>query len=348
MKTSSWLVSAALLICLSSSLSAEKRPAWITGADPKYPDNVYLKGVGVGKDLDTARANARAEISRTFQARIEQTVSDRQTESVQAEGKRRGPVESSQDVETRTRVSTEGLLEGVEIARTWFDKKGKKHYALAVLNKAKARAALSAAIAEEEAAFQNDLRYAREAAAPIEKARSYAQALKHGEERDRLAARRRLLDPADAPDPSGPAPLADARAAFQDTLARIQFVVEAEADPDSRLKEAVTEKISGMGFRVLKTPAAAEPAPGKPVLKVFCRLTLEPMDRGNPSWKFFQWNGSFEMSELSDGKILASSAPTGSDGHITESQARMKARQAGEEALARETQLRISQYIFGE
>jgi len=79
------------------------------------------------------------------------------------------------------------------------------------------------------------------------------------------------------------------------------------------------------------------------------RLILEPFDRGHPSWKFYQWNGSFELIEaLPNGKTLSSSAPSGSEGHLTESSALKKAREAGEKALANDVKKKLSQYIFGE
>jgi hypothetical protein len=56
------------------SLSAgPKKPAWVNGPDPKYPETKYVTGVGIGSDLDGARSNARAEIARTFHARVQQT-----------------------------------------------------------------------------------------------------------------------------------------------------------------------------------------------------------------------------------------------------------------------------------
>jgi hypothetical protein len=135
--------------------------------------------------------------------------------------------------------------------------------------------------------------------------------------------------------------------ALSDTLDEIQFVVEANGGEGSQLKEAVTGKINAMGFKTVPAPETP-PAPGGPVLKIKCALTLERFDRSNPQWKFFLWKGTFEMSELAGGRVLASAAPSGTDGHIQEEAARTKARGTGEEALAQETQNQIGKYIFGE
>lgn len=327
---------------LVAAAEAAKSPAWVRGADPAYPDATYLKGVGVGNDLEAARSNARAEISKIFRARVEQTASESQSESSAARGKKRGPVESAQQTEMSTRVSTDGLLEGVEIASTWFDKKAKKHYALAVLNKPKARAALGLQIAEKEETMAAVVAQGDKASSPIESARAYARALRASRERDELLPRRRVVDPAPIPDLSGLS-TADVERRLADSSSRILFSVEAEGG--ARLRETVTEKLTAMGFRVLES-TYTRPAIEGPLLSLRCKLTVEPFDRGNATWKFYRWTGSFELRDAA-GKVLASAAPSASEGHMMEETARLKTVTAGEQGLALEAQKQISQYIFG-
>ena len=64
-----------------ATTNAAKRPNWISGKDKRYPEETYLTGVGIGKDIDSARSAARAEILKVFEAHIEQTALDIQTES---------------------------------------------------------------------------------------------------------------------------------------------------------------------------------------------------------------------------------------------------------------------------
>jgi hypothetical protein len=332
-----------LVACaMASSLSAGRRPPdWVKGGKvDKYPAHVYVTGVGVGSDLDAARTNARAEVSKVFQARIRQTSQD-----ILSEVSAAGSVQGRRESEMSTSVSTDGLLEGVRIAETWYDKKSKKHYALAVLNKAKARAGFSEQIADKEAESRSHLAQGQKAAEPLEKARHYARARAAWRDRDALITRRRVVDPANADFLANPAS-AEIDAALNEALHSIQFVVEAVSeDPASRLKEAVTEKITLLGFRVADSTPPAESS--SPVFVARCRLTLEPFDRGNPSWKFYRWNGSFQFLDAR-GAVLTSAAPAGSEGHLSEETARAKARIVGEQTVAEEARKLIARYIFEE
>ncbi|HOW28152.1 MAG TPA: LPP20 family lipoprotein [Elusimicrobiota bacterium] len=337
------------LLCIALSVtaaSAAKKPAWITGADKNYPDQTFILGVGIGRDIDSARSAARAEISKVFQARVQQSVTDVQSEGTQTGGKK--PVMTgSQSTEMKTRVATDGLLEGVQIAETWLDEKAKTHYALAVLDKMKMRAALSGQLTEIEEKMESYLGQAKAATSPLEKAKGLSQALKQMDLKEPILARKRIVDPSPMPDLPGSLSRPEIEKQLGDALGRIQFVVDAgKDDQGARIHELVKAEITKKGFKVSDTAAAT--APESPVIVVKCRLSVEPYDRGNPQWKFFLWKGTFEMYDGVGGKMLYSSAPTGEEGHLTESGAQTKAKTVGEQALAAEAGQRISDYVFGQ
>lgn len=110
----------ALVLAFSLPLSAApKTPVWVsTGPDPKYPETKFMTGVGIGSDLDGARSNARAEIARTFHARVQQTLTDQQTESSTSSGKKRSAAQGTQKSHIDTQVTTDTLLEGVAAVET--------------------------------------------------------------------------------------------------------------------------------------------------------------------------------------------------------------------------------------
>ncbi len=338
------LTGSGLVLGMAVSLFAAP-PLWTKGSDPKYPKNLFVTGVGISGDLDGARSNARAEVSKVFQARISQTATDRQTESSAAKGKRRGPAQSTQESETLTNVSTDGLLHGVEIAETWYDKKTKRHYALAILNKTKVKAGLSSEIAEKEEAIQALQRKLPQAKTPLEQAKLLSNAVKLSRERAELAARRRVVDSADMPDVGAENQTSKLEGQLDECLGKIEFIVETVDDVDGRLKAVVTSKITEQGFKVVA--AADETSPDTPVLKVKCSLKVEPFDRGHPSWKFYNWNGMVDLSD-EGGKTLTSSSPSGQEGHLQDETAKAKARMAGAEAVGKDVQNQISTYILGE
>lgn len=323
---------------LAAPACAAKTPAWVNGRDAAFPEGKYVIGVGVGGDLDGARANARAEISRIFQARVQQTLLDVQTEQSASVGRRRGPAAGTQKSELNTVLTTESLLEGAIIKTTWFDKRAKKYYALAVLDKGASQRALSGQITDLEETIAGRRAEARKAETPMARARALSQARAAGVERDALAARRRVVDPA------GMAVLPGDSTAAIDTdlnaaLNELRIVLDAVGPKDSRLKEKMAEKVTGLGFGV------REGAAGGLTLKA--TLKVDPFDRGHAQWKFYSWSGTVQLVDA-DGKVLAGATPSGQEGQLIDDSARAKATDAGDEAVAQEAGKILSQYVLGQ
>ncbi len=319
--------------------AAPKAPAWVTGPDPKYPETKYMTGVGIGADLDAARSNARAEIARTFQARVQQTLTDQQTESSSSVGKRRSAAQGTQKSEINTQLTTDSLLEGVAIPETYFDKKSKKNYALAVLDKVALRKTLSTQIMEKEQEISAAKARADGTTNPVERARALSSALEAARERDALSARRRVVDPAGMAELLG-GTRADLQNSLDKTIAGIPVSVQAEAPEGSKLREAVVAQINGVGVSVSNGNATG--------LAVKAKLTVNPFERNVPDWTFFQWSGTVELTDPATGKVVASASPDGVEGHLTVNTARAKTMAAGENALGQEAARLLSAHLFGQ
>ena len=331
----------ALAVCALSFplVAGSKKPAWVTGPDPKYPDTKYVTGVGVGTDLDGARSNARAEIARTFQARVQQTLTDIQTESSTSSGKNRSAAQGTQKSQSDTKLTTDTLLEGVTVAETYYDKKSKKNYALAVLDKIALRRTLSTQIIEKEQALSAAKTRADSAATPLDRARALSAAMAVSRERDELSTRRRVVDPAGMAELSGGS-TAELETALEKAIAAIPITVTAEGPEGSKLREAVVAQINGLGVSVSNG--------GTTGLAVKAKLEIAPFERGVPEWTFFQWNGTVDLTDVSSGKVVASSTKDGVEGHLTVTTAKSKTIAAGESALGQEAARLISAYLFGQ
>ncbi|MBL8023387.1 MAG: LPP20 family lipoprotein [Elusimicrobia bacterium] len=331
---------ASIVFSLALPLSAgRKKPAWLNGPDSKYPETKYVTGVGIGNDLDAARSNARAEIARTFQAHVQQTLTDRQTESSTSVGKRRSAAQGTQKSQIETQLTTDTLLEGVAIAETYFHKKSKKHYALAVLDKIALRRTLSAQIMEKEHILSAAQSRAEAATTPLERARALSAAIETAEERDALSTRRRVIDPAGMA-PLNTGSIATLEAALEKTINALPVSVQAEGPDGSKLREAVVAQITELGVFVSSGNANG--------LQVKTAFEVTPFDRGIPEWTFFQWSGGVELVDLKSGKVLKSATRDGVEGHLTSKAARSKTTAAGEAALALEAAELLSSYLFNE
>jgi hypothetical protein len=329
------------LLAFSLSLplfAAQKKPAWVNGPDPKYPETMYVTGVGIGSDLDGARSNARAEIARTFQSRVEQTLTDIQTESSTSSGNKRSAAQGTQKSLIDTTLTTDTLLEGVTIAETHYDKKTKKNYALAVLDKIALRRSLSSQIMEKEQAISSAKARADSAATPLERARALASAIAESQERDELATRRRVIDPSGMAELSGGS-TTDLENRLEKTIAAIPVSVTAEGPDGSKLREAVVSQITALGVSVSDSNTTG--------LTVDAKLDVSPFERGVPEWSFFQWTGTVEITDLSTGKVIASSTKDGVEGHLSVPTAKSKTLAAGERALGQEGATLLSSHLFG-
>ncbi|MBI2059360.1 MAG: LPP20 family lipoprotein [Nitrospirae bacterium] len=109
---------------------------WVsTNIHPVFSTREYVIGVGAAphtrseeNDLAQADSNARTEIAKQVQIRVEEVMSTRQHEAA------RGEVRTgSYEVSVRSQESVGLTLEGVKIVERSFDKKAGQHYALAVL-----------------------------------------------------------------------------------------------------------------------------------------------------------------------------------------------------------------------
>jgi hypothetical protein len=323
------------------SFAAKKTPEWIAGTSRQYPPESFIIGVGVGDSLDGARSAARAEIAKVFKSRIIQSASDSNSEKTNR-GDLRPGTESRTASEMKTNISTDEILEGVEIAQTWEDIKKRRQYALAVLNKQKLRQLLARQIEDREESLARRLADAGKAAAAVDGIKALTAALRDIDIRDELAARRRVVDPAPIPGLPG-----TSRSAIEkqreELLQRIEFVVTAEND--DHLVSLISSRITARGFRVL--PAVLRKTPGVTVVAVKAKRSTVPFERNNPHWKFYNWQAGLDMTD-SEGKIIAAVIKTGQSAHVTADAAESKAFTEAGDTLAAAADTAIKQYFFGE
>lgn len=331
------------IICASSPLFCASEPEWVSGQSRKYPDAAYVTGLGLGDTLDAARASSRAEIAKIFKARV--TQASESTASEKSTVKDRALKSFGETkVESKTSVFTDEVIEGVKVAETYYDKKKKTYYALAVLDKSKARAALSAKVAEQEAILTSNLSAADKALSPAGRVRMLSEALDAFDRETALKARRSVVDPAGMPDLSA-AQRQGLVARLDEARAKITFAVD--AGDDSGLRNAVGSRITKMGFK-LEPSIPEKAAPGCVVLIVKCDLAVEPFERSNPQWKFYNWSGNLRISEDSaKGKIIVISTKSGQVSQLSEDSSRDKALLTGSQAMASMVEESVNQYLYG-
>ena len=320
-----------------------KAPDWINGISKQYPQKDYLIGVGVGDTLDSARSSARAEIAKVFKARIVQVGQDMKKERTTQEGSS-SQFSTSQDTSLTTAVSTDELLQGVEIAETWQNERNKTYYALAVLNKQKTRQALMSQITDQEEIVSGKLTQARNAVSIIEKLRALNSALEATNKKDELIVRKQVLDPVAIGDIAASSTRADIERQRAELIGKIRFVIQVDDTPN--LAARLAEKITGLGFTTVSSPADAKTSDAV-VLLVSAKTVLAPLERNNPQWKFYEWHGTLSITDAADStRVISTVVKEGQSSQLTNDAAKTRAAMDVVQAMASAVEQEIKKYIF--
>jgi hypothetical protein len=129
------------------------RPAWIDGDSAQYPASQFLVGVGQAESRPQATEQAYAAVSRIFKAEITAQAKDWESYLV-VESRGQTSTERRLTLDNVTRVTTDKVLENVQILDTWFDQKARQYYALAGMNRAQAESAMVERLAELDRTIQ--------------------------------------------------------------------------------------------------------------------------------------------------------------------------------------------------
>jgi TolB-like protein len=138
MKKMHAILSVMLFACLSFA-----GDQWVTsGRDIEYPNDLYFVGVGMSeRGPDAAKQNSMVEVKKQITVKVSASMLDEQM-SLTAGGRQT----SVNRVESRSKLTTSGEVQGIEVVKTAMQ--GKISYALAVLDKKNFVANCRATIAE--------------------------------------------------------------------------------------------------------------------------------------------------------------------------------------------------------
>ncbi len=266
------------------------RPAWVEGESPRWPRAQNVLGVGSADDEEGAADRARGEISRVFSSAVSVDTTLEESEANLTQG---GKTTSSfsQQVAQNIRTASKKILEGVEIVERWKDKAASRFYALAVLNKGKAMAA----VAEKTQALDADAQQWKTkmdaAGDKFERAKAAAKlgALLKG--RLDLENDRRVLGGGTFP---STVDVSAAKAAAAKALAELDVVVIATGDHSAELETGIVTGLVASGLM------AKRGNPGdKGDMVVESVSGAQTVEGGDARWK---WSRATATVTLKDGR----------------------------------------------
>jgi len=321
--------------------SMASTPGWVNGeSPPEFPKEKFVTALGTGESFEAAQIAAKSELSRVFSAKMKSEVELIDQESVVGDT----AVQSS-EMWVDTRISTELLLQGVEVPLHWRDPRNGEVWAIAVLerrkeclrirNEGKDLIVRLAALTEDPAARSN----------PLVAVRDGVNALKVGVELDGLQARSRVLGSQCLPPRSISTGALRARAdsrlrglSFVVTTKEIDGRTSKSKGPLPQLRERIAGNLTKMGFQV-------GPASGASVIPIDAHLRLSRVRRGT-DWVEYRWEGAAAIGSPNPGDpVIIAAESEGAESHPEDSTARLRARRKGEQDLAKQLDMLLKAFL---
>ncbi len=346
-----------VLVLLSSaacsSVQEERRPSWIEGTSARFPAERYLVGLGEADSRPVATARAYEAVARIFEAQV--TAQARDWESyVQLDTRGGTSHERRLTVERVTQVSTDKVLENVQVLDVWLDRATGIHYVLAGTNRAQGEAALLDRIRELDATVDSELDTARSSRDRLAALRSLKRATGHLVLRDAFNADLRVLRPSGRGEPSVHH-VADLTAELEAYLAsHLVIGVEVSGDEAEAVRRAVMEGLVRQGLPVTDQPIriAAQPndPDGSTPLPLLVRGTARLWRAAvpDPMFAYVRWCADFVIVDVQTARVVGAVSRRGREGHVTKSEARTRAVRVMEQEVTAELATALAAYVYGE
>jgi hypothetical protein len=313
---------AALLLAGSPGVAlCAERPSWVEGTSAEWPQSRYLTGVGSGDERDVAETRARAELARTFVARVESAISSEEQESSRS---RSGKTETEHSITARdaTQISTSGEIEGTTIAAVWTDPATRRVYALAVLDRQKALAALLVRLGEIDTMVEKVLEIAPAASDRVGVAMTFLKLKEQARLRAPLVAQVRVLSP--GTDPGKRVDYAAIMTRTDKALAALRVAIPRGLEAE--VEEGIRKGLVAAGFRNLVTSAAGADLEVAVVVE-------KPEPERIPPWTWVQMQATGRVQEVGGGRVLAEFKCSARQGSLLQTEARKRARRALSQSL---------------
>ncbi len=132
------------------------QPDWVMGTSSKYSPALYIIGRGQASSQNAAKDRARADIAKTLEVSVREISRDVTSFERNAYGDVSSEMSVSRDLETQTKK----VIQGIQIADIWHDKKTGEVHALAILSRSQATNALTSEVQRLDQATREYIRNA--------------------------------------------------------------------------------------------------------------------------------------------------------------------------------------------
>jgi len=325
------------------------RPDWADGVSAEYPRARYLTGAASADDQETAKDRARGEISKVF---VTQVTVNTYAAAAEQTSTRQGDTafSSSQDVMQTVRTTSRKMLEGVEIARTWRDPGTGLYYALAILERSKALAALDARLSDIDSGVTGLNREFSAAGEKMAKAGAALKLLPLLKARESVVADMRVLDPGGPAEPGFS--ISGIRRDAAAALAALDVAVVIVPENLERTAAEVIKALNSLGIEARTAGAgkAGSRAGRDADIAVECSASFEDAADPDPRsrWKWSKGGAAVSLKDVRADKIFLSFNVSSKEADASPAEARAKAEIALGKKIGAGIGRGISSYFEGQ
>ncbi len=343
------------LVALSGCawFGGQSKPDWIDGVSTAYPSGQYLVGVGQAESRAAAEDRAYAAVARIFKAEVNAQAKDWESYLV-IEQRGHSSTERRLTLDNLTRVSTEKVLENVQIVDRWVDVHKGLQYALAGMHRPQAEAAFMERMTELDRSISDDVEEAQRHSDKLAKVRALRRAARNLVLRETYNADLRVIRPSGQGIASAYRVNELVRELEQFLATNLVLAVAVTGDQIEPAQRALTEGLLKEGLQVTSRPwredrsVIGDSSGPSPELLVRGVVRVWPIDVRDPQFRFVRWCSDFEVVDLTSQRVVGALSKGGKEGHLSEREATAKVVRVMQQEFSADVAKSIAAHVYGE
>ncbi|AEF86254.1 putative lipoprotein [Treponema primitia ZAS-2] len=312
--------------------SSRTEPAWVSSPDSVFNRNTFVTGVGAGNNRAQAEMNALAALSSVFHRSLQadETITNSYQEMIK-NGSAASWIENT-SVESAIKASTSMDLIGAEIRDVWFDSKS-TYYAAAVMEVDKTARLYTQMIQDNQQIINTLLDIPAADRNSIDSLARYQFAVTIAEVNQIFT---NVLSVINSPVPADVKRPAEYRSEVANILRAIPVSVIVENDRENRVRDAFSSVLSAAGFRT---------GGNNTRYQLQARLSLSEVSLANQNNKFVRYVVDGNFVDTSSDAILFPYNINGREGHLSLSEAEVRAVRAAETKIKEDYAAALNAYL---
>lgn len=336
-----------------SLFAGQTMPDWIEGRSERYPDERFLVGRGEAETRGLAEQRAYAAVARIFHAQVNSQMEDSEIYS-QLESEASTRTSREVKLDHLTRVTSEKVLENVQVLDTWLRPEDNRYFALAGLDRKKAERMLVERISDYDKTISMHLEDGREGADPLTRLRALKRALRDAHIRHVANTDLQIIRMTGGGLPAS-FPAAAIRKEIDDFLLHdLRIDVRLTGDYQLQIRQAVWEGLNREGFVARDQDPNADlrqqtdPTVSQLTADILITGTghLDDLRLFDPLFKYVRWCSDFQILDPQAQRVIGVVSRSGREGHITLQEARVRATRAMQDAVSTEIAQSLARFIY--